>query len=111
MILLGYPVPPPRSLRSGARTRLTVEDLSFLFPQFVTAGSPLVPQLLILAAILLAITIACLGAVLVTERGTAAGIATFLRRPTIPTRCATTSASVCSRPQHARDAGYRLYGR
>jgi nitroreductase len=30
MVLLGYPVPPQRSLRSGARTRLTVEDFSFV---------------------------------------------------------------------------------
>jgi site-specific DNA recombinase len=30
MVLLGHPVPPHRSLRPEARTRLTVEDLSFV---------------------------------------------------------------------------------
>src|SRR5205823_6493024 len=35
MVLLGHPVPPRRSLRPGTRTRLTVEDLSFV----ATAGS------------------------------------------------------------------------
>ena len=30
MVLLGHPVPPRRSLRPGACTRLTVEDLGFV---------------------------------------------------------------------------------
>jgi nitroreductase len=30
MVLLGHPVPPRRSLRPGTRTRLAVEDLSFV---------------------------------------------------------------------------------
>jgi nitroreductase len=30
MVLLGHPVPPHRTLRAGAHTRLTVDDLSFV---------------------------------------------------------------------------------